>query len=107
MIDEKRVEGAVEYLRDTAQDYGKARGRASYMEANLRRVKSLEMISKPGGVGEREAAAYASEAYKAAMEQMENAVADVETIRAMREAASYTIEVWRSQSSARKQGVNI
>jgi hypothetical protein len=41
------------------------------------------------------------------MEQMENAVADVETIRAMREAASYTIEVWRSQSSARKQGVNI
>ncbi len=107
MIDEQRVEKAVEYLRDTAQDYGKARGRASYMEANLRRVKSLEMIAKSGGVGEREAAAYASEAYKDAMEQMENAVADVETIKALREAASYTIEVWRSQNSARKQGANL
>ncbi len=107
MIDEQRVEGAVEYLRDTAKDYGTKRGRASYMEANLRRVKSLEMIAKTGGVGEREAAAYASEAYKEAMEQMENAVAEVETIRALREAATYTIEVWRSQNSARKQGANL
>lgn len=107
MIDEQRVEGAVEYLRDSAKDYGKKRGRASYLEANLRRVKSLEMVSKSGGVGEREAAAYASEAYKEAMEQMENAVADVETIRALREAAVYTIETWRTQTSARKQGVNL
>ncbi len=107
MIDEERVENAVLYLRDTARDYGKARGRASYMEANLRRVKSLEMISKAGGVGEREAAAYASEAYRDAMEQMDNAVADMETIRALREAATYTIEVWRSQNSARKQGTNL
>jgi hypothetical protein len=80
------------------------RGRAAYADANLRRVKSLEMISKSGGVGEREAAAYASEAYKDALEQMEDAVASMETIRALREAATYTIEVWRSQNSARKQG---
>lgn len=107
MISEQRVEQAVEYLRDTAKEYGQSKGRASYMEANLRRVKSLEMISHKGGVGEREAVAYASEAYKAAMEQMQNAVADMETMRALRDAAEYTIEVWRSQSSARKQGVNL
>ena len=105
MIDEDRVEGAVEYLRDTAKQYGQARGRSAYMEANLRRVKSLEMVGKTGGVGEREAAAYASEAYKDAMEQLENSVAEVETIRALREAASYTIEVWRSQNSTRSQGI--
>ena len=105
MIDEDRVEGAVEYLRDTAKQYGQARGRASYMEANLRRVKSLEMVGKTGGVGEREAAAYASEAYKDAMEQLENSVAEVETIKALREAATMTIEVWRSQNSTRRHGI--
>jgi hypothetical protein len=104
VIDEERVENAVYYLRDTAKEYGQSRGRAAYADANLRRVKSLEMISKSGGVGEREAAAYASEAYKDALEQMEDAVASMETIRALREAATYTIEVWRSQNSARKQG---
>jgi hypothetical protein len=31
----------------------------------------------------------------------------METIRALREAATYTIEVWRSQNSARKQGSNL
>ena len=105
MIDEERVEGAVEFLRDTAKQYGQARGRAAYMEANLRRVKSLEMVGKTGGVGEREAAAYASETYKDAMERLENAVAEVETAKALREAAVLTIEVWRSQNSARKQGI--
>lgn len=105
MIDEDRVEGAVEYLRDTAKQYGQARGRASYMEANLRRVKSLEMVGKTGGVGEREAAAYASDAYKAAMEDLENAVAEMETIKALREAANMTIETWRSQNSTRRQGI--
>jgi hypothetical protein len=104
MIREDRVEAAVEYLRDSAKQYGQARGRALYTEANLRRIKALEMVSRAGGVGEREAAAYASEPYKAAMDDMEDAAAESETIRALREAAQYTIEVWRSQNSTRRQG---
>ena len=107
MIEESEVEAAVTYLRDTARKYGQARGHAEYCESNLRRVKSLQMVSRSGGVGEREAAAYASEEYKDAMEAHENAVADYETIKAYREAAVCKIDVWRSQSSARKQGVNL
>jgi hypothetical protein len=106
MIKEDRVEAAVEYLRDTAKQYGQARGRAMYAENNLRRVKALNMPGS-GTVAEREAAAYASDDYLKALEELENAVADSETIRALREAASYTIEVWRSQNSARKQGVSL
>lgn len=106
MIDEERVEGAVEYLRDTAKAYGQARGRALFTENNLRRVKALNMPAT-GTVAERESAAYGSDEYRKALEDMENAVAESETIRALREAASYTIEVWRSQNSARKQGVNL
>lgn len=105
MISEERAEAAVEFLRDTAERYGEARGYSEFCDANLRRVKALEMASKAGGVGEREAAAYASTAYGAALEDMQNAVADYETLRAKRDAAQMTIEVWRSQNSARKHGV--
>ena len=106
MISEDRVEAAVEYLRDTARQYGQARGRALYTENALRRVKALNMPAE-GAVAARESTAYASDAYEAALSEMENAVAEAETIRALREAAAYTIEVWRSQNSARKQGANL
>jgi hypothetical protein len=105
MIKEDDVEAAVDYLRDTSKQYGQARGHVAYCENNLRRVKSLQMISRTGGVGEREAAAYASEEYQQAMEAHQNAVAEAETIRAYREAAVNKIEVWRSQNSAKKQGI--
>lgn len=99
------MERAVEFLRDTADQYGQMRGRVAYTEANLRRVKSLEMLGREGGVAAREAEAYASPAYLAAMEDEQNAVAEYETLRAKREAATMTIEVWRSQNSARKAGI--
>lgn len=107
MIDEGRWERAVEFLRDTAARYGKLRGHQVYCEANLRRVRSLELLIAEGSLGEREAKAYASEMYKQAMEAYENATAETETLRAQREAAVYTIETCRSQNSARKQGVSL
>ena len=105
MISDERTEKAVEFLRDTAEQYGQMRGRVAYTSANLRRVKSIVMLSCEGGVGAREAEAYASPAYLLAMEDEQNAVADYETLRAKREAAQMTIEVWRSQASARKAGI--
>jgi hypothetical protein len=105
VIEEERTEAAVYYLRDSAQKYGALRGRMAYCEANLRRVKSLEMLGKNGSVAANEVAAYASEAYLHAMQDLENATAEYETMRAVREAAIYTIETWRSQNSTRKQGI--
>lgn len=105
-ITEERAEAAVFYLRDTAEQYGQARGHARYCEESLRRIKALNMPSG-GSVADRERAAYASEAYGAALTDMENAIAEYETIRAMREAAVYTIETWRSLNSARRQGINL
>jgi hypothetical protein len=105
VINEERVEKAVEFLRDTAEIYGRARGFVAFCEGNLRRVKALAMTGKAGSLGDREAAAYSSQEYFAAMEAHQNAVAESETIRAKREAASMTIEVWRSQNSSRKAGM--
>ncbi len=104
MISEERVEKAVEFMRDTAKQYGAARGHVAFYEGNLRRVKALEMVGRPGSAADREATAYASSAYLEALEGLQNAVADCETLRAQRDAAEMTIEVWRSQFSASKRG---
>ena len=105
MIAEDREERAVEFLRDTAEKYGQARGYVAYCEGNLRRVKALEMVSKAGGLGEREASAYASAPYCTALEALQNAVCECETIKAKREAADLTIRVWQSQNAAHRQGL--
>jgi reverse gyrase len=104
MISEDRAEAAVEYLRDTATQYGQARGHQSYTEGNLRRIKALELLKVEGGLGEREAKAYASEAYREALEAFRDATKDTETIRALREAADLTIRVWQSQQANIRQG---
>ena len=108
MITEDRAEKAVEYLRDTSEKYGMARGHAAFCSGNLRRVKAMLMLQeKEGSLGDREARAYASETYLKALEAEEDAIAEYEILRAKREAAQCTIDVWRSQASARKQGVDL
>ncbi len=104
MIADDRAEAAVDYLRETAKQIGLARGTLAYRDADMRRVKALELLKAEGSLGEREAKAYASAAYKEALEALENATADYETIRALREAADLTIQVWRTQQSNMRQG---
>jgi hypothetical protein len=104
MISEEDAERASEYLRDNAARYGQMRGRMQYASDNLRRVKSLQMMELEGGLGEREAKAYASEAYRVALEELRDATIEYETERAMRDAAIYRIDIWRSQNSARTKG---
>ena len=115
MISEERVEKAVEFLRDTAEQYGQTRGHLAYCDANMRRVKSLEIMESRGiedgqkgrSVAIMEVEAYASDAYLTAMLELQNSSADYETLRAKREAAVMTIEVFRSQNSARKAGIKL
>ncbi len=108
MITEERAEAAVEYLRDTSELYGQTCGRQALAEMNLKRVKALQMIeAPPGSVADRESFAYASKPYADAMEELQNATMERETVRARRQAAELTIEVWRSQYSARKAGVSL
>jgi hypothetical protein len=104
LISDDSAEAASEYLRDNAARYGQLRGHAKYADGNLRRVKALVMLELEGGLGERETKAYASPEYHKALEEMRDAEAAYVTESAMREAAQYRIDVWRSQNKARGQG---
>jgi hypothetical protein len=108
VISEERCEAAVLYLRDSAVPYATSRGHYLYAEADLRRVKSLYMTEcKETTIALKEAEAYASDAYAEAMRRLQDATYDMEKLKALREAAVFTIEVYRSQNSARKAGINV
>ena len=105
MITEEQAEKAVLYLRDSAKEYGQSRGYVAYCEGNLRRVKSMELLSSEGSLGEREAKAYASDSYLTALQELQNATAEYEILKSKREAASIACDVWRSMNSTKKQGL--
>lgn len=106
MITEDEAEVSVHFLQETAKQYGQMAGYLAFADANLRRVKSLEMLKASfGSVADREATAYASDAYLDAIRQLQNATADVETLRAQRDAAKFNFECWRSENSGRKAGL--
>lgn len=104
MIPDEDAEGATEFLRDRAKLYGQLRGHMRYTNENLRRVKALQMMDLEGGLGERETKALASDAYGQALLDLREAEAAYETERALRDAAEFRIEVWRSLNKTRGQG---
>lgn len=102
------AEKAVLFLRDSADKYGKARGHAAFCSGNLKRVKAMLMLETPeGSLGEREAKAYASEAYLRALTAEEDAIATYTILQAQREACQYKIDMYRTNASAKKMGIDL
>ncbi len=96
----ERASKAVQYLIDTAAEYGAARADAGRADDMLRVIKALIMAQsneKTAAAQEREA--YASDKYREAIDTKFAAVRDSETLRAKRDAAVQTIEAWRSMNA--------
>lgn len=97
MIDSTKAARAVQYLIDSAAEYGAARAEAERRNDMLRVIKALVMAqSNQKATAAQEREAYASQAYQDAIEAKFEAVKDAETLRAKRDAAIQTIEAWRS-----------
>lgn len=102
------AERALFYLRDTAKEYGRLKGYMLFCEANLRRVKSMQMLNiESGSVAEKEAKAYASEPYLRAMTAYQDASADFETLKCYRDASAFCIETWRSVNASKAKGIDL
>jgi len=104
MISEQRTEAAVEFIRDHAHDLGKHIGRCKALEQERKTIKGRRFLEASGTVAEREAQAYASHAFKAVTQRIENAWADKTTLEIKLRAAELTIDVWRSQFSKYGKG---
>ncbi len=100
MIDATKAARAVQYLIDSAAEYGAARADAQRCDDMLRHIKALIMAqSNEKSVTAQEREAYAHDRYLNAINEKFEAVKLAETMKAKREAANATIEMWRSLNS--------
>jgi hypothetical protein len=104
MIDQDAAEKASQYLVDSAFKYGEARARMFKADKMLNHVRSLVYIhSEAATASAREAEAYASPEYLAAIEELRAATEEAEKLKAAREAAEVRVDLWRT-ISARQRG---
>ena len=110
MIDSTKAARSVQYLIDSAAEYGAARADAERASDMLRVTKALIMAqSEAKSLGAQEVEAYSHERYLDAINVRFEAVKASEILRARRESAIQTIEAWRSLNAnqrAAERGYN-
>jgi len=98
LVSDSDVSKALDYLRDSAVPLGKITERATFASSYTKHVKALEMKRFDGSAAAQEREALAGERYLESIKDEAEAVGEVATARAYREAAMAKIDVWRTQS---------
>ena len=100
MIEESRVESAVDYLRSSCTDAAQARANHKYIEQYLKTKRALLMKdSNAKTASERESEALSHPDYIEVLEGYRAAVEQDEKFRNAREAAKTCIDAWQTQSA--------
>ena len=94
---------AVDFIRDNAPVYAKAKAQRVYLEEFRKSKKSLLLLdAPPGTVADREAFAYSHPDYIALLEALKTAVEVEEAARWGMVAAQARVEVWRSTEASNR-----
>ena len=106
MITDARAEGAFEYLRDTSDAIGEAKGELERSEILRKRVRKRHFLAADSklSVAVREAMAEVHDETEAADERYVDAMAAFETLRAKRDLETIALDVWRTESANRRRG---
>ena len=102
--DENEVEKSLKYLATTDEAYAKSTARVKALEYEVKTIKALAFLDAQGTVGERTAISEASSAFRAWINDYENAFADMKIMETKRKRAELVIDVWRSLNASRRQG---
>lgn len=100
MINESRIERAVDFLEESAEPLAQARADRIALEEGRKRIKALlmsEHVSLPLAAQEREA--YRDARYETHLTGLKEAVYREQKLLAQRDAAVMAIEAWRSMSA--------
>ena len=103
MIDDFKVQEALDFLVGSAEEMGRVRGLRVYLEESRKSVKA-DMASRSAAKtqAQKENDAYASEEYKKHLDKLREAVIEDETLRARRAAYLATIDAWRTLEASRR-----
>lgn len=105
MIEQTKVERALEYLAHSAKQYAQAVASQHYLEEKRKIVKAVEFTKareRNITVADAENAALASPLYHASLEELKEVEYTQEEIRALRAAAEATIRLFQTQESSRR-----
>jgi hypothetical protein len=97
MIGEINIERALDFIRDEAVNYGKAKADRVYLEQFRKTKKALLMNEKEGAQHIRESYAYAHPDYKDVLKGIQAAIEREEELKWKITAAQLKVEVWRTQ----------
>jgi hypothetical protein len=103
MITEQRAEEAFEFLRDSTERIGSARGAYERAEIMRKRVRKRIFVGSEGSVAQREALAEIHEDVINIDDQYIEAVVAFETLRAKRDIETIALDVWRTESANRRR----
>ena len=100
IVSNEELQKALDWLRDNADDAGKAKARAVKAGHMMKHVEALEFkMSDASSNDKRQADARTSAAYVDAINEDAAAAGELEKLRALREAAAMKIEAWRSEQA--------
>lgn len=103
MIDDALLDKAMNFLADTDEPCAELKANVARSEYLAKVSESLSFTLATGNNEERKADARTSQTVQEAWEKHFAAVEAYERMRARRERAILTIEVWRSQNANRRQ----
>jgi hypothetical protein len=102
-VSEEAASDALEWLFKNARTLGEAKRDQVITESMTKRVKAIEMaMSEAKTVAEKERDALASNAYLMAIEDEAKAAGHYEHMRALKDAATARIEMWRSLNATQR-----
>jgi hypothetical protein len=104
MVTEEDAEKANDFIRDNAENLGKAKAVRVYLEDFRKSKKALLFAKKSGTVAERENYAYAHAEYQDLIMGLKEAVQAEEALRWKMKAAELKIDLFRTQESSRRGG---
>jgi len=95
---------AIDYIYQTAPEYGKAKGRVAELEAYKSSLKSI-MMKKSGemAIGAQEREAYASVEYQNLCKAIGEATEAAETLKWRLESAKMRFESYRTEQANNRQ----
>jgi len=103
---EEQVSKALNFLSTTDKSHAQAKARCKGLEQKRKTVKSVACLSATAKTDKlRECQAYASQEFIQVTKDIEQAEYDYQILTNQRLRATLTIDVWRSEFSARKHGV--
>lgn len=94
------AEKAINYIRDSAGKFAKAKAERVYIQEYRKSLKAI-LVQKapPGTVQERESFAYAHPEYLDLLQGLRAAVEEEERLRYMLKAAESRFEAWRTEQA--------